>query len=60
MRGRPFQLFMLVWALAALLLAQRLFPTRGELAPVVRRYYERRVVTRRLPQSRPHALAYAQ
>jgi len=42
------------------LLAQRLFPTRGELAPVVRRYYERRVVTRRLPQSRPHALAYAQ
>lgn len=41
------------------LLRERLFPTRVALPPLLRLYYERRVVTRRLPGSRPHELAYA-
>lgn len=37
----------------------RLFPSRMALGPELRRYYERRVATRRIPQMRPHALRYA-
>ncbi|MGH0036813.1 MAG: transposase [Myxococcota bacterium] len=40
-------------------LRERLFPTRMRLPRELRRYYERRVVTRRIPQMRPHRLRYA-
>lgn len=41
------------------LLRERRFPSRTPLAPVLQRYYQRRVPTRRLPHARPHALRYA-
>ena len=37
------------------LLKERLFATRTELPAVGQRYYDRKVTTRRLPQSRRHA-----
>ena len=40
-------------------LQKRLFASRLELPPVWRTYYERRVVTRRIPESKPHGLRYA-
>ena len=40
-------------------LKRRLFASRIDLPGVWQRYYERRVVTRRIPQSKPHALRYA-
>jgi hypothetical protein len=40
-------------------LQQRLFPSRVPLPPVWQRYYQRRVKTRRLRQSKLHQLAYA-
>ncbi len=41
------------------LLRERLFVTRVELPAVWRRYYERRVPTRRVPNARRYALRYA-
>ena len=41
------------------LLWKRLFATRMELGAALRRYYERRVGTRRIPEMRPHQLTYA-
>ena len=41
------------------LLWKRLFATRMALGAALRRYYERRVGTRRIPQMRPHRLTYA-
>lgn len=40
-------------------LQARLFPGRIALPEEARRYYERRVATRRIPQMRPHRLVYA-
>ena len=40
-------------------LRERLFASRMTLSAELRRYYERRVVTRRIPQMRPHQLHYA-
>ena len=40
-------------------LQERLFATRVELPAVWRAYYERRIKTRRLPQSKLHQLRYA-
>jgi hypothetical protein len=40
-------------------LQQRLFASRIELSPVWQTYYERRVVTRRIPHSKLHRLRYA-
>ncbi len=40
-------------------LRERCFPSRMALAPELRRYYERRVATRRIPQMRAHARRYA-
>jgi hypothetical protein len=40
-------------------LARRLFASRVALPAVWQRYYERRVLTRRLPHSKPHTLRYA-
>ncbi len=40
-------------------LGRRRFPSRIALSGELRRYYERRVGTRRLPQMRPHTLRYA-
>ena len=40
-------------------LRTRLFASRMELGPTLRRYYERRVATRRIPEMRRHRLVYA-
>ena len=40
-------------------LKQRLFASRSTLPQVWQVYYERRVVTRMLPDSKPHQLRYA-
>jgi hypothetical protein len=41
------------------ILGKRLFRSRMALPEVWRRYYERRVVTRRIPHSRPHVRVFA-
>jgi len=41
------------------ILGRRLFRSRMALPAVWRRYYERRVVTRRIPDSRPHVRVFA-
>ncbi len=40
-------------------LGERHFASRIDLPPVWQAYYERRIKTRRLPQSKPHQLRYA-
>ena len=40
-------------------LQERLFVSRVALPPVWQAYYERRIRTRRLPQSKLHRLRYA-